>query len=464
MSIICATNLSRESLSAATVAASLAARLNLPLALYGVAEPPDNAAGAPSVHASLPAHLEAEAERLRGLGAKVRTVQPSKDSEDALLTSEECLRASWLVVAADGWPSHTLFRRSALPERLVRRSCAPVLVVRRPEALEDWIKGRRRLLVLAGVDAAGEDLNGPAAFLRAVREVGPCDVIAAYVCSPAEERERLGIHSPVRVELLDPVVRNIEALDPQVQRVLLRDLHERVGELPGEGSVELHLEPGYGRRADHLLHVALERRADLMVVGTHQRAGLQRLWHGSVSAEVLRRAQRSVVCVPPTWGVPRRVSPPRTVLVPVDFSHESLRAVAQARTLVGMTGRVHLLHVRPRRLSDPAWTDHYGVLPEPPGEQEQVLRQLWALVPPEDERVRWSVEGVTSSDRTQAICQAAEREGADLVCVGTPEGSHGGGALARELMARCRRPVMVVPSPAEGREPRGWGGEGLHGR
>jgi nucleotide-binding universal stress UspA family protein len=463
MSIICATNLSRESLSAGTVAAALAARLSLPLVLYGVAESPDTAPDTASAHGSLPVRLEAEANRLRALGAKVRTVLSSKDSEEGLITSEECLRARWLVVAADGWPAHTLFRRSPLPERLVRRACAPVLVVRRPEALEDWARGRRRLLVLAGVDAGGEDLNGPAAFLRAVREVGPCDVIAAYVCSPAEERERLGIHTPVRVELLDPVVRHIEALDPQVKRVLLRDLHERVGELPGEGSVELHLEPGYGRRSDHLLHVALERRADLVVVGTHQRAGLQRLWHGSVSAEVLRDARQSVVCVPPTWGVPRRASPPRTVVVPVDFSEESLRAVAQARTLVGMTGRVHLLHVRARRMTDPDWSDHYGVLPEPAAEQEQVQRRLWALVPPEDERVRWSVEGVTSSDRTQAICQAAEREGADLVCVGTAEGSHGGGPLARELMARCRRPVMVVPSPVAGREPRGWGVEGFHG-
>jgi nucleotide-binding universal stress UspA family protein len=460
MSIICATNLSRESLNAASVAAALAARLNLPLVLYGVA---DSAEAAPAVSGSLPASLEAEAERLRAMGARVRVVPPSRDSEETLITSEECIRARWLVVASDGWPTHTLFRRAPLPERLVRRACAPVLVVRRYEALEDWAKGRRRLLVLAGVDAGGEDLDGPTAFLRALREVGPCDVVAAYVCAPTEERERLGIHSPVRVELLDPVVRNIEALDPEVRRVLLRDMRERVGELPGEGSVELHLEPGYGKRSDHLLHVALERRVDLVVVGTHQRAGLQRLWHGSVSAEVLRQAAQSVVCVPPTWGVPRRASPPRTVLVPVDFSDESLHAIAQARTLVGMKGRVHLLHVHPKRLSDPDWNDHYGVLPEPPGEHEEVQRRLWALVPPEDERVRWSVEGVTCSDRTKAICQAAEREGVDLVCVGTAEGHHSGGALARELMARCRRPVMVVPSPAASREPRGWGAEGIHG-
>ena len=54
-------------------------------------------------------------------------------------------------------------------------------------------------------------------------------------------------------------------------------------------------------------------------------------------------------------------------------------------------------------------------------------------------------------DVTLAICQATEREGVDLVCVATspvpsrePDALKGG--VARELVARCRRPVMVVPT------------------
>jgi nucleotide-binding universal stress UspA family protein len=228
--------------------------------------------------------------------------------------------------------------------------------------------------------------------------------------------------------------------------------------------VEIHLEPGYGRRADHLLHVARERGVDMVVVGTHQRAGLQRWWHGSVSEGVMRHAEQSVVCVPPLSARPRRPSPPRSVLVPVDFTDASLRAIAQARMLVGAGGRVHLLHVHTRRLGDPDWTAHYGVLPEPPGEHEQVLRRLQALVPQEGAGVRWTVEGVSASDVSLAICQAAEREGVDLVCVGAAEGRLGWrGGMAHELMTRCHRPVMVVPAPAEAREPSGWGLHDVHG-
>ena len=57
MSIICATNLSRESLSAGTVAGALAARLNLPLVLYGVEEATDAALAASTGQGSLPLRL-----------------------------------------------------------------------------------------------------------------------------------------------------------------------------------------------------------------------------------------------------------------------------------------------------------------------------------------------------------------------------------------------------------------------
>jgi nucleotide-binding universal stress UspA family protein len=459
MPIVCITNLSPDSVRAANAAAALAARRKVPLVLYGVAEHEGSDAGSPS-QAVLHGRLELEAERLRAQGVEVHTVMTPK-AEEALLSDEECRKAEWCVLAADGWQV-PVWRRTPLPERLMRRACAPVLVVRREEGLVDWARGRRRLAVMLGVDASDE-VDGSVAFIRALREVGPCDILATYVCSPAEERTRLGIHSPVRVELLDPVVRGIQALDPYVERVLLREVRERLGDVPGEGKVEIHLEPGYGRRDDHLLHVARTRGVDLVVVGTHQRVGLQRWWHGSVSAGVMRHAEQSVVCVPATYVKPRRLGAPRSVLVPVDFTEASQRAIAQARMLVGVGGRVHLLHVHPRRLGDPDWTDHYGVLPEPPGEREEVQRRLQALVPQGDDGVRWTFEGVSASEEALAICQAAEREGVDLVCVGAVGGRLGRvGGVARELMARCHRPVLVVPAPAEAREPSGWGAQGIH--
>jgi nucleotide-binding universal stress UspA family protein len=452
MAIVCATNLSPESLEAANVAAALAGRLGEPLLLLGVSEGEPLAGGVGASRDALLQRLEAEGERLRGVAGVVRRLSQPVASAEEVLGDEECRHARWVVVASRGWRTST-WRRASLPERLARHGCAPVLVVRHEAALVDWVRGRRRLLVMVGVDPRSATTDAALTFLRELRRVGPCDVLATHVCSPLEERERLGIHTPVHVEVLDPSVRGMEALDPAVERVLRREVRERVGDLMGEGGVEVVLEPGFGRPSDHLLHVAHERRVDLLVVGTHARGTLGRLWHGSVSAGVLRHAAQSVVCVPPSLREPRPAGPPRSVLVPVDFSEASARAISQARSLVGPGGRVHLLHVHRRRLSDVGFQDHYGVLPEPPAEREQVLRRLWGLVPHDEgaRAVRWSVEGVTGDDVTLAICQATEREGVDLVCMGmshvpSREPDAFKGTVARELVARCRRPVMVVPT------------------
>ncbi|MBZ4399053.1 universal stress protein [Myxococcus faecalis] len=447
MAIVCASPLMARESREVEVAAALAARLGEPLLLVGVmdGEPLTDA-----VRREAQRDLEAQAERLHLPPGRV-SCRVRSDTE-AVLADEECRHSRWVVAAAEGWRT-SAWRRASLPERLARHGCGPVLSVRRADALVDWMRGRRRLLVVVGVDPLSPTADAAVGFLRELRRVGPCDVLATYVCSPLEARERLGIHTPVHVEVLEPGLRDMEALDPAVQTVLLREVREQVGDLLGEGSVEVVLEPGFGRSADHLLHVALSRGADLVVVGMRAQGPVKRWWHGSVSAGVLRNAEQAVVCVPDTLREPRRAQPPRSVLVPVDFSDACLRAITQARSMVGPGGRVHLLHVHRRRFGETGFMDHSGVLPEPPREHEATLQRLWDLVPRDEgaRALRWSVEGVSGEDIALAICQATEREGVDLVCLGTSGvPSQAPDALpvvvARELVARCRRPVMVVPA------------------
>ncbi|HEX8441189.1 universal stress protein, partial [Archangium sp.] len=344
MPVVCATNLSEPAAQAATASAAIAARLGEPLWLLGVLDREHPSPETPISLEEARRRLQAEAARLRTSGLQVE-VRLLEGAPGTVLSKEELVRtARLLLISAEGW-GPVSWRHAPVAERIAQCAAGPVLVVRRGgEALTDWARGRRRLLTLVGVD--GSPTSAAAlAWLHELRRVGPCDVVAVSVCSPVEERERLGIHTPVHLELLDPVVRRIEVLDPQVERVLLREMAERVGELPGEGQLEMHLEPGFGRPADHLLHVAHARGVDLVIVGTHQRGGIARLWHGSVSAGVLRHAEQSVACVPPTQPLAHRSAPPRAVLVPVDFSEASARAISQARSLVRPGGRVHLLHV-----------------------------------------------------------------------------------------------------------------------
>jgi nucleotide-binding universal stress UspA family protein len=78
------------------------------------------------------------------------------------------------------------------------------------------------------------------------------------------------------------------------------------------------------------------------------------------------------------------------------------------------------------------------------------MERLKALVPREEgvQPVRWTMEGVTGDDVARAICQATEREGVDLVCLGTSEARASAGYLgesvARALVEHCRRPVVVL--------------------
>jgi len=451
MAVVCVTNFSEPSVRAVSLAAALADRLDEPLHLLGVLDSEHPSPEAPSSLVEARTRLEAEASLLRSQGRRVE-LDVLEGAPGTVLLQDERLRTARLVlIASEGGGHVSAWRRSPVYERLVQCARGPVLVVRRnAQSLTEWARGRRRLLTLVGVDGSASSAAA-VSWLHELRRVGPCDVVAVSVCSPVEERKRLGIHTPVHVELLDPLVRHIEVLDPQVERVLRRELGEQVGDLPGEGSLELHLEPGFGKPADHLLHVAHARGVDLVLVGTHQRGGLARLWHGSVSADVLRHAEQSVACVPPLQAEVRRTVPPRAVLVPVDFSEASARAISEARTLVRPGGRVHLLHVHRRRVSERSWTlDHYGVLPEPPQERAGVMQRLQSLVPQEEGTpgVQWTMEGVTGDDVAQAICQATEREGVDLVCLGTSEAKghseYFGDSVARALVARCRRPVVVL--------------------
>jgi nucleotide-binding universal stress UspA family protein len=54
----------------------------------------------------------------------------------------------------------------------------------------------------------------------------------------------------------------------------------------------------YGSTADGILHCSKEFKADLIVIGTHSRTGIDRLLMGSVAESVVRSSQVPVLVVP----------------------------------------------------------------------------------------------------------------------------------------------------------------------
>ncbi len=86
-------------------------------------------------------------------------------------------------------------------------------------------------------------------------------------------------------------------------------------------------------------------RADLIVIGTHGRLGLDHLELGSVAKEVLRRAASAVLTVPSTSTRDVPVSPGR-ILCAFDFSAASWQALHYARAMAAdQAAQLTLLHV-----------------------------------------------------------------------------------------------------------------------
>jgi nucleotide-binding universal stress UspA family protein len=88
------------------------------------------------------------------------------------------------------------------------------------------------------------------------------------------------------------------SLFPAALAGLLEELRSRKASLLGDREARLQVIPALGRMDRHLVAAAEELGGDLVVVGSHQREGFRRWWHGSVSSGVLHGAPMSVAVVP----------------------------------------------------------------------------------------------------------------------------------------------------------------------
>lgn len=84
---------------------------------------------------------------------------------------------------------------------------------------------------------------------------------------------------------------------------------------------------------------------DLVVMGTHGRTGLNRLLMGSVAEKVLRYIPVNMLALNKTAPLIRAGRAFERILVPVDFSEFSKRALELAVNLLVPSGELHVAHV-----------------------------------------------------------------------------------------------------------------------
>jgi nucleotide-binding universal stress UspA family protein len=447
MKIVCGTDFSRHAAQAADAAAAIAARMNGVLVLVHAVE----ATGAgldedlqERLRAPAEERLREEAGRLRKSGVPVEEETIMGEPDEVIVDLAERANADLVVVSHLGRRVPERWLIGSVAERVAERSPVPTLVVRNAEPFRVWAREERSLKALAGTDFT---VSSDAA-LRWLGQLPRCDVTALFLDWPTAEMGRQGLDGP---ELLT-------VTEHDVQRHIEHDLRHRLHRLLGDKEFRVLVRSSWGRVDSALCEAGRELEADLIVVGVHERVGLRRFWHSSISRGVVHSASTNVVFVPMAYGSAAQPAQPvseiRRVLAVTDLSELGDDAVPYAYSVLKDGGEVRLFHVvEPLRTPNPLIGGHFEKLPTPKEHAAEIRHfagHLRSLVPPDAEarQIKTNVEIIENEDPLRAICQAAERFDADLICLGSH--GHSGlteailGSVAHGLLNHSRRPLLVI--------------------
>lgn len=437
MQILCATDFSQAAMAAADVAAALAEKLQLPLRLVHAAQDyilmgdlpvfvPDDQL--------VREQLKNEAERLRACGVQVAEELRHGNAGFEIIDAAAEQPTKMIVLGSVGRGMAERWLIGSVAERVAEHAAVPTLVVRQAELLRDWLRGAATLRLLCGVDFTAS-ADAAIAALQTFVAQGQVEVEAAYV-RPLEDL----------------------IFGREQQEARQRDVWERLHAILGDIPVKVHVRDVTDLPASEFLQTADEQKSGLLVTGTHQRHGWQRLKAPSFSRNVLAHALTNVLCVPATTVAPNIQIPAiRRVLLATDFTETCTAALSHARSLLPSGGAIHLVHVchAPASGVNPViasevYFDHSVATARAKEEAEQKL-QTQASSFPQAPGVAITTEVLMHDDFATAICAAAERKGADVICMGTKRHSRAGAALlgstVQSVIARAHKPVFIVTPP-----------------
>jgi len=172
-----------------------------------------------------------------------------------------------------------------------------------------------------------------------------------------------------------------------------------------------------------ILRHARGNGADLIVMGTHGRAGFEHLILGSVAEEVVQNAECPVMLVPP--GAARKALPPRVpfsrIVCGLDFAATSRRAFGWALELAEEAdAHLTLLHAIevPPELQAPMGCDEVDVAATRATAEAEALQHLRELVPAGARTYCKVHTDVREGRADRAIVDTAVARDADLIVIG----------------------------------------------
>jgi nucleotide-binding universal stress UspA family protein len=209
--------------------------------------------------------------------------------------------------------------------------------------------------------------------------------------------------------------------------------------------------------ASVLNSAAAECRADLIVMGTQGRHGLKRTLLGSVAESTLRTADLPVLLVrhdPTVEKIPSMVATImyRKILVAVDGSESSKAAIAEALRMAEFArAHVHAVYVvHPWGLSYPGYYEPEALAKVLREDGRAALDEARKAMAGHDVSRNVEIDETQGAQDTiaQSLLRCAQRQGADLVMMGT-HGKHGLrrvvlGSVAEEFLRISTCPVLIV--------------------
>jgi nucleotide-binding universal stress UspA family protein len=194
-----------------------------------------------------------------------------------------------------------------------------------------------------------------------------------------------------------------------------------------------------------------QMRPALVVMTTHGRGGISRLWLGSVLDEVIRHVTLPVLALRPSEALPiARRRPVQRVLVALDGSPGSEGIVAAIGAVLGRGGvQYTLLSVVPPLRADAVDWDYWRDLAQEQRAADAYLHDLAKRLQPVGLSV--DVETRRNVPPEEAILAAAAEIDADVIALAThargPIGRVVFGSVADKVLRTASTPVLLYPMP-----------------
>jgi len=273
--IISATDFSTTAIEATEIAAAIARRLHTKLILVHVDELRNLVAAAPLLLDTdrSRAELKRHADRLRNSKTVVEEcLLVGGSAFDRIVNTAAKHKAQLSVIGAVGHGISQRLLIGSVAERVAETSPIPTLVIRPGSKIASWLRGERRLKILVGHDfSRTADL--------ALRWAGQLQMFGKVAFTV------------------------VHAHAPNDKKCAEQELLGRVSKIAGMPEAKVGLVASWGNAQGALFEEAARQNMDLIVVGTHQRKAIERLWLGSVSRGVLRHVTQSVAVVPPSLRI-----------------------------------------------------------------------------------------------------------------------------------------------------------------